>query len=48
MLTSARNYSKKQKNPKKWTVRMLGQMAKAKLYRQNHIKQHILSQKEKK
>ena len=39
----------KKKNPQ-WTDRTLGQMLKAKLYRQNNTKKHIytLSQKEKK
>ena len=45
MITSAKNYTKKKK-----TVRTLGQMTKAKLYRQNHTKKHTHghSQKEKK
>ena len=45
MITSAKNYTKKKK-----TDRTLGQMVKAKLYRQNHTKKHIHthSQKEKK
>ena len=49
MITGARNYTKK-KNQKIQTVRILGQMAKAKLYRQNHRKKHkhTHSQKEKK
>ena len=48
MITSARNYTKKKKE--KWTDRTLGQMVKAKLYRDNHTKKHIHthSQKEKK
>ena len=46
MITSAKNYTKK----KKLTDRTLGQMVKAKLYRQNHTKKHTHthSQKEKK
>ena len=46
MITRAKNYTKK----KKKTDRILGQMVKAKLYRQNHPKKHahIHSQKEKK
>ena len=47
MITSVNNYSKKKK---KRTDRTLGQMVKAKLYRQNHTKKHTHthSQKEKK
>ena len=47
MITSTKNYAKK-KN--KRTDRTLGQMVKAKLYRQNHAKKHTHthSQKEKK
>ena len=53
MITSAKNYTNPptKKNPKlKWTDRTLGQMIKAKLYRQNHTKKHphTHSQKEKK
>ena len=50
MITSTENYTKKNKQNKKWTVRTLGQMVKAKLYRQNHTKKHTHthSQKEKK
>ena len=52
MITSAENYTKKQKtkNKKKWTDRTLRQMVKAKLYRQNHTQKHTHthSQKEKK
>ena len=55
MITSAKNYSKKSKQTKKKqkkqrTDRTLGQMVKAKLYRQNHTQKHthIHSQKEKK
>ena len=46
MITRAKNYTKK-KN--KWTDRTLGQMVKAKLYRQIHTKKHThtYSQKEK-
>ena len=49
MITSAKNYTKKTKN-KKRTNRALGQIVKANLYRQNHIKEHTYthSQKEKK
>ena len=48
MITSAKNYTKN-KN-KKLAERTLGQMVKAKLYRQNHTKKHTHthSQKEKK
>ena len=47
MITSAKNYIQKKK---KWTDRTLGQMVKAKLYRQNHTQKHTHthSQKEKK
>ena len=38
MITSAKNCTKKKKIR---TDRTLGQMVKAKLYRQNHIKKHI-------
>ena len=38
MITSTKNYTKKRK---KRTERTLGQMVKAKLYRQNHTKNHI-------
>ena len=50
MITSAKNYTKTNKQTKKWTERTLGQTVKAKLYRQNHAKKrtHIHSQKEKK
>ena len=52
MITSTKNYTKKpkQNKTKKWTDRSLGQMVKAKLYRQNHTKKHTYthSQKEKK
>ena len=52
MITSTENYTKKKKpeKNKKRTVRTLGQMAKAELYRQNHRKKHTHthSQKEKK
>ena len=46
MITSAKMYTKKNKR----TGRTLGQMVKAKLYRQNHTKKHTHthSQKEKK
>ena len=48
MIASTKNCTKKQKQ--KRTDRILGQMVKAKLYRQNHTTKHILthSQKEKK
>ena len=48
MLISARNYTKKKRKKKK--DRTLGQMVKAKLYRQNHTQKHTNahSQKEKK
>ena len=48
MITSTKN-STEEKN-KKWRDRTLGQMVKAKLYRQNHTKKHTHthSQKEKK
>ena len=39
MIRSAKNYTKKKKQ-KKQTDRTLGQMVKAKLYRQNHTKKH--------
>ena len=47
MITSAKNYTKKKRI---WTDRTLGQMVKAKLYRQNHTQKHTHthSQKEKK
>ena len=51
MITSTKNYTKKNKTKqKKQTDRTLGQMVKAKLYRQNHTKKHTHthSQKEKK
>ena len=46
MITSAKKYTKKKPKPE----RNLGQMVKAKLYRQNHTKKHTHthSQKEKK
>ena len=40
MITSAKNYTKKKQKTKKRTERTLGQMVKAKLYRQNHTKKH--------
>ena len=41
MITSAKKYTKKNNNKKrKRTDRTLGQMVKAKLYRQNHTKAH--------
>ena len=52
MITSAKNLLKKPKTNKqtKWTDKTLGQMVKAKLYRQNNTKKHTHthSQKEKK
>ena len=51
MITSTKNYTKKNKTKqKKQTDRTLGQMVKAKLYRQKHTKKHTHthSQKEKK
>ena len=37
MITSTKMYTKKEKqNKTKWTDRTLGQVVKAKLYRQNH------------
>ena len=49
MITGAKNYTKKT-NKQNRTDRTLGQMAKAKPYRQNHTKKHTHthSQKEKK
>ena len=48
MITSGKNYTKK--TPKKRTDRILGQMVKAKLHRQNYTQKytHTHSQKEKK
>ena len=43
MITSAKNYTKKKKKrkkEKKRTERTLGQMVKAKLYRENHTQKH--------
>ena len=41
MITSAENYTKnKQTTTKKRTERALGQIVKAKLYRQNHTQNH--------
>ena len=53
MIGSAKNYTKNKKQTKKKTKqtdRALGQMVKAKLYRQNHTKRHTHthSHKEKK
>ena len=39
MITSANNYTKRKQN-KKWTGRTLGEIVKAKLYRQSHTKKH--------
>ena len=41
MIASAKNYTKKQNKTKKWMDRTVGQMVKAKLYRQNHTRKHI-------
>ena len=46
MITSAKNYTKKKKK-KQRTDRTLGQMVKAKLYRQNHTKKHTDTHSEK-
>ena len=46
MITSATNYTKK--NPKIRTDRTLGQIVKAKLYRQNHTKKHTYTRKKRK
>ena len=43
MIRSAKKYIKK-----KWADRILGQMVKTKLYRQNYTQKHTQSQKEKK
>ena len=49
MITSPKNYTKtKQNKTKHQTIRTLGQMAKAKLYRQNHTKHHINIHKKRK
>ena len=49
MITSAKNCTKKQnKTKKKQTARTLGQMVKAKLYRQNHTKKHTHTHKNRK
>ena len=50
MITSAKSIVKTNKQNKNRTDRTLGQMVKAKLYRQNHTKKHAHthSQKEKK
>ena len=50
MITNTKNYTKKTPNKQNWTDRTLGQMVKAKLYRQNYTKKHTHthSQKEKK
>ena len=50
MITSSKNYTKKKKRPKKRTDRTLGQMVKAKLYRESHTMKHahMHSHKEKK
>ena len=45
MIISAKNYTKK---TKKRTERTLGQMVKAKLYRQNHKKKHSHTHKKRK
>ena len=41
MITSTKKYTKKKTKKKKRTDRTLGQMVKAKLYRQNHTQKHI-------
>ena len=50
MITSVKNYTKVKTTTKKWADRTLGQMVKAKPYRQNHTQKHTHrhSQKEKK
>ena len=51
MTANAKNYTKKNNNNNKnWTDRTLGQIVKAKLYRENHTQKHThtQSQKEKK
>ena len=40
MITSAENYTNKKRKKKKRTDRTLGQIVKAKLYRQNHTEKH--------
>ena len=40
MIASTKNYTKKERRRKKQTGRTLGQMVKAKVYRQNHRKKH--------
>ena len=48
MITSSKNYTKKQTNKQtKLTNRTLGQIVKAKLYRQNHTKKHTHTHSEK-
>ena len=49
MIISAKKYTKKTKSKKKPTDRTLGQVVRAKLYRQNHTKKytHTHSDKEK-
>ena len=48
MITSTKNYTNKKKTKIPRTDRTLGEMVKAKLYRQNHTKKHThtYSQKE--
>ena len=50
MITSAKNYTKKKKpkKPPKRKDRTLGQMVKAKLYKQNHTKKHTHTHSQKK
>ena len=48
MITGIQSIQKNKKTNKKRTDRTLGQMVKAKLYRQNHTKKHTHTQKEKK
>ena len=45
MITSTKNLKTKKQKKKKRTDRTLGQMVKAKLYRQNHTKQHTHKEK---
>ena len=46
MIARTKNNTKTNKQ-KKWTDRILGQMVKAKLYRQNHTKKHTHTQSQK-
>ena len=50
MITSAKNYTKQNKTKQKWSYRTLGQMIKAKLYRQkshNEAYTYTLTKREK-